>query len=154
MNQDKTSGLRSEESIPNVSPSFNQTYQTLRRDWGEESILVCASKKYTLKLLKIRAGCGGGLQFHRKKDEAGYIVSGRLIISYTENGVLQERMLVSGEHFHFPPGCIHREYAIEDTIVLEASTPHMNDRVRVEEYFGLERFSSLPSTDEAEIQEL
>ena len=33
---------------------------------------------------------------------------------------------------------MHQEEALEDTIIIECSTPWLNDRVRVEEEFGLE----------------
>lgn len=154
MESAETARIASQELISNCSPIFNRVFQTLQRDWGEERILVCASKKYTMKLLSIRAHHGGGLQYHRMKDEAGYIVSGKIRISYTEDGMLHERILNPGDHFHFPPGCIHQEYALEDTLILEASTPHMNDRVRVESHFGLEEISSLPTTETEDIREL
>ena len=81
-----------------------------QRDWGEETLLVLASGKYSLKKLFIKGGSSGGLQYHRKKDEAGYIVSGRLLIRYQDDsGQLDEVTLEAGAFFHFPPGTIHQE---------------------------------------------
>lgn len=123
------------------------------RDWGEETLLVLASGKYTMKKLYIRAGKYGGLQYHRHKDEASFIVSGKMILRYeNEEGVLVDKEIGPGEWFHFPNGCIHQEIAITDVIRIEVSTPHFNDRVRVEELFGVENVSGLQTTEESDIE--
>ncbi len=124
------------------------------RDWGEETLLVLASGKYTMKKLCIKAGKYGGLQYHRKKDEASYIVSGQMIIRYENSkGDLVEKKVGPGDWFHFPNGCIHQEIAITDVIRIEVSTPHFNDRVRVEHMFGISEQMGLQTTEESEIEE-
>lgn len=123
------------------------------RDWGEETLLVLASGKYTMKRLTIKAGKYGGLQYHRYKDEASYVVSGRMIIRFeNKQGKLEEKEVGPGDWFHFPNGCIHQEIAITDVVRIEVSTPHFNDRVRAEELFGLPIENGLPTTDECEIE--
>ncbi len=124
------------------------------RDWGEEILLVISEGKFTMKKLKIKKGFSGGLQYHRKKDEAAYIISGRLLVTYeNEEGSLKKKELKEGSWLHFPNGSIHQETALTDVELVEVSTPHFNDRVRVEEKFGLDptRFNGLPSTEENEI---
>ena len=124
------------------------------RDWGEEILLVISEGKFTMKKLKIKQGFSGGLQYHRKKDEAAYIISGKLLVTY-ENGAgsLIKKELNEGSWLHFPNGSIHQETALTDVELIEVSTPHFNDRVRVEEEFGLDpkQFNGLPSTEENEI---
>ncbi len=123
------------------------------REWGEEILLVLSSGKYTMKELRIKAGKYGGLQYHRHKDEASYIVSGKMIVRYeNEKGVLVDKEVGPGDWFHFPNGCIHQEIAITDVIRIEVSTPHFNDRVRVEDVFGITDVSGLPTTNESEIE--
>lgn len=123
------------------------------RDWGEETLLVLASKKYSMKKLFIKAGQRGGLQYHRKKDEASFIISGIMILRYENaDGVLEEKKMGPGDWFHFPNGCIHQEIAVTDVLRIEVSTPHFNDRVRVESLYGMSDTSGLPSTDESEIE--
>jgi len=123
------------------------------RAWGEETLLVLARGKYTLKKLLIKAGNKGGLQFHRQKDEAGYLVSGKLLVTYeNEEGVLCQSVLSAGDHYHFETGVVHQEEALEDCIIIEASTPHFNDRVRVEELHGLSSEGGLPTTNENDIE--
>lgn len=124
------------------------------REWGEEILLVISQGKFTMKKLKIKKGFSGGLQFHRKKDEAAYLISGSLLVTYeNENGLLVEKKLERGSWFHFPNGSIHKETALTDVELIEVSTPHFNDRVRVEENFGIDASSSsgLPTTMEDDI---
>ena len=122
------------------------------RDWGEETLLVLSSGNYSMKKLVVKAGKKGGLQYHRKKDEASYIVSGYMLLRYEKDGVLLEKKVGPGDWFHFPAGCIHQEEALTDVVRIEVSTPHFNDRVRVEKDFGIEDDSGLPTTSEAEIE--
>lgn len=124
------------------------------REWGEETLLVLSKGKYTMKRLFIRAGMKGGLQYHRKKDEASYIVSGQMILRYeNDQGNIAEKEVGPGDWFHFPAGCIHQEIAITDVVRIEVSTPHFNDRVRVESDYGIEAFDGLPTTQESDIEE-
>lgn len=118
------------------------------RSWGKETLLAVSSKKIMLKKLEIKAGSKGGLQYHRKRVEAGYIVSGKLKVRIGYMGKIQEKILVSGDHFIFNTGLVHQEEALEDTTIIECSTPWLNDRVRVEEEFGLEidNENGLPSS--------
>ena len=135
---------------------FPEPKEMGEREWGREILLVHAEGKYTLKKLTINKGSRGGLQYHRLKDEAGYVASGRLLLRYeSTNGTITERILGPGEWFHLPPGSVHQEEALTDVEILEVSTPYFNDRVRVEEEFGLEECAGgLPTTSMEEIMKL
>jgi mannose-1-phosphate guanylyltransferase len=123
------------------------------REWGEEILLVLANGKYSMKRLYIKAGKYGGLQYHRQKDEASYIVSGKMVLRYeNEEGILVDKEVGPGDWFHFPNGCIHQEIAITDVVRIEVSTPHFNDRVRVENMFGISNNEGLQSTNESDIE--
>lgn len=122
------------------------------RLWGEEILLAASKGNFTLKKLFIKAGSKGGLQYHRMKEEAGYVISGQLLIRYDDGtGELSERIVGPGECFLFPKFFVHQEEAIEDTVIIEASTPYLNDRVRVEKNYGIEEAEGLPTTSESEI---
>jgi mannose-6-phosphate isomerase len=123
------------------------------RDWGSEELLIVSPGKYSLKRLILKAGSKGGLQYHREKDEAGYLVRGELIIRFMdENKRLRERVFYAGDSFRFPAMCIHQEEAITDCEIIEVSTPHFNDRVRVEQLFGLQEEGGLPTTNHSDIE--
>ena len=133
---------------------FTKPQDVGARNWGKEELLVLVSKKFMLKKLSINSGSKGGLQYHRKKNECGILISGKLLVRYDRgDGVLNEKTLLPGDCFHFPPGVIHQEEAIEDCVIIEASTPHFNDRVRVEEEYGIEAEEGLPSTEMSDILE-
>ena len=123
------------------------------RDWGQELMIHVCSGSFTFKLLRINAGMKGGLQYHRLKDECAYVVSGELLVRFDlcDGGGLVERVFGSGDAVRFPPGLVHQEEALTDVVLLEASTPYLNDRVRVEKEYGLEAIGGLPTTNENEI---
>ncbi len=109
-----------------------------KRTWGQEILLTLIPKVLSFKLLKMKKGKKGGLQYHHKKNECGTIISGKLIVRYDNgNGKLVKKILSKGDSFHFPPGAIHQEEALENCTIIEASTPHFNDRVRVENKYGM-----------------
>ena len=123
-----------------------------KRTWGKEILLSLIPKILSLKLLKLKKGKKGGLQYHHKKNECGYILSGRLIVRFDKGrGKLNKKVLKAGDAFHFPPGSVHQEEALTDCQIIEASTPHFNDRVRVEEEYGLCAEDGLPSTQKNKI---
>ena len=70
-----------------------------------------------------------------------------MLIKYqNQYGKLEQKILSKGKIFHFPPGVIHQEKALTDVEIIEASTPHFNDRVRVEKKFKIKKLSGLPTT--------
>ena len=92
----------------------------------------------------MKAGEALSLQFHREKDESWYVQSGRARLEVGETGdaVLKEEVITPGACFHFVPGTVHRVSALEDTTILEVSTPHLDDVVRLEDRYGREGTSA------------
>ena len=133
--------------------SFFKSKKMGKRNWGEEILLNLIPKKLTLKILKMKKGKMGGLQYHRKKNECGYILSGTLLIKYDNGkGKLVEKICKKGDSFHFPPFAVHQEKALTNCTIIEASTPYFNDRVRVEERYGLKFPGGLKSTKISDIK--
>ena len=125
------------------------------RDWGSEELLVLISKVLSLKLIKYKKGSKGGLQYHHKKNECGFITKGKLKVKFDlGNGILRHKILKKGDRFHFPPGLVHQEIALTDCEIIEASTPHFNDRVRVEKKYGQQIDGGLPSTTKKQVKYL
>jgi mannose-6-phosphate isomerase-like protein (cupin superfamily) len=123
------------------------------RDWGKETLVGHGPGLYTGKILEMRAGAKGGLQRHHLKNECGYIVQGTLIFRYDPgDGTLREKTLKAGDCVHIPPGAVHQEEAVTDCVIFEVSTPHFNDRVRMEKHYGLECEGGLPSTSLDEVE--
>ena len=137
-----------------ITPSRSLNRSMGPRDWGHETLIHLSPSNWSLKKIFINKGSKGGLQYHRKKDEAAYLVSGSLLVRYVDiSGDLKEEVFEEGSSFHFPPGCIHQEEALTDCLLLEVSTPHCNDRVRVDSNYGLP-IDGLPTTKEKDISEI
>ena len=119
---------------------------TLERDWGRE-IIVAETTQYMGKILEMRAGTKGGLQFHRVKDETFALISGEArVFSDDGTGHLYARHMLPGESYHIPPGAVHQVEALTDCVFFETSTPHHDDRVRCEAQYGLPEGGGLPTT--------
>ena len=126
---------------------FPKAFDMGERNWGTETLLALVPGKYSVKRIEIKAGEKGGLQFHHLKDEVGVIISGTMIVRFDSgNGSLTEKIVGPGGVIHFSPGLVHQTEAISDVVYIEASTPHFNDRMRVEEIYGVESEAGLPST--------
>jgi quercetin dioxygenase-like cupin family protein len=50
--------------------------------------------------------------------------------------MLNNEVVGPGAAFHFPPGTVHRVKAVEDTKIIEVSTPQLDDIVRLEDQYG------------------
>jgi mannose-6-phosphate isomerase len=115
----------------------------VEKPWGYE-LIWADTDIYVGKVLFVKAGHSLSLQFHRQKDESWLVQSGRAKLELGEVGesVLKEEIIVAGAAFHYPPGTVHRVTAIEDTTILEVSTPHLDDVVRLEDAYGREGTSA------------
>ena len=111
----------------------------VEKPWGWELIWATADE-YVGKLLFVRAGESLSLQFHRVKDESWYVESGRAELQLGEpgNAVLHTEVVGAGACFRFRPGTVHRVIALEDTLIVEVSTPQLDDVVRLEDAYGRE----------------
>jgi len=136
-----------------VSVIFPKKKNLGKRKWGKEILLALVPKILSFKLLKMKKGAKGGLQYHHKKNECVYIIAGKLKIRYVnKSNKLHQKILKKGDVFHFPPGLIHQEEAITNCQIIEASTPHFNDRVRVEKLFGIKDTTGLKSTKKSDVK--
>ena len=72
------------------------------------------------------------LQYHRKKIETIFIVSGKLKIYYgKKHNKLNYKTFKPQQTITINPNLIHRMQAVTDCIYLEASTPEITDVVRL-----------------------
>ena len=139
--------MEPKEYLKGEQPIFAEPEDLGARPWGKEELLILVEGKYMLKKLTIRKGSKGGLQYHRLKDECGILISGKMLVRHDDGtGEIAERVVMPGEAFHFPPGVVHQEEALEDCVIIEGSTPHFNDRVRMEDHFGIGPIEGMPTT--------
>jgi len=106
------------------------------KPWGHE-LIWAKTDRYVGKILHIKAGHALSLQYHERKDETVFLLSGRMRFQTGESEKeLRERVLEAGESFHITPRMRHRMVAETDRDVLEASTPELDDVVRLEDRYG------------------
>ena len=105
------------------------------KPWGYE-IIWAKADRYVGKILHIEPGHVLSLQYHNKKDESIYVLSGEIILRIQHGETLIERRARAGEAFHIPPKQIHQFEAVVVTDLLEASTPELDDVVRLKDRYG------------------
>jgi mannose-6-phosphate isomerase len=108
----------------------------VEKPWGHE-IWWAETPEYAGKVLIVQAGHALSLQLHREKDESSYLFSGRLrLTSGTAESRLEKQILEPGQSWRVEPGTIHSIEALEDSVIFEVSTPHLDDVVRLSDRYG------------------
>ncbi|HZU20590.1 MAG TPA: hypothetical protein VE982_05195 [Gaiellaceae bacterium] len=124
---------------PNLATLDRWAFDVRRVDkpWGHE-LIWAETDAYVGKVLFVKAGHSLSLQFHREKDESWLVQSGRAKLELGDAGetMLLEEVVGPGAAFRYTPGTVHRVTAIEDTTILEVSTPQLEDVVRLEDAYG------------------
>jgi mannose-6-phosphate isomerase len=105
--------------------------QVITKPWGYEEV-VEINDKYMVKKLTMWAGHRCSLQYHNLKKETIYVLSGVLkIVQGKSQDSLIEKLYYAGDTITIEPRLIHRMEGVEDSVYLEASTPEMDDVVRL-----------------------
>jgi mannose-6-phosphate isomerase len=122
---------------------FSFEPRRVEKPWGWELIWAVADA-YVGKILFVKAGESLSLQYHQQKDESWYVESGRARLELGDVGqeTLDEDVITAGACFRYRPGTVHRITALEDTTILEVSTPQLDDVVRLEDAYGREGTSN------------
>jgi mannose-6-phosphate isomerase-like protein (cupin superfamily) len=110
----------------------------VEKPWGRE-LIFAANARFGGKILEIRGGERLSLHLHRTRHEVFYVQRGRLTLWVGDNAHQLDRLnLESGDTVDLPPGTIHRMETADDTVLVEASSPELNDIVRLEDDYGRE----------------
>jgi mannose-6-phosphate isomerase len=115
---------------------FAVDVKRVEKPWGYE-LVYAWTDRYCGKIIFVSAGEELSLQFHREKDETIYVQSGRVEFEIGDPGKpVDTEVVAPGRAFRLEPGTVHRMRALEDTILLEVSTPEADDVVRLEDRYG------------------
>lgn len=110
--------------------------ERVEKPWGHE-LIWASTDRYVGKILHVKAGQALSLQYHTRKDETIHVLRGRLrFFVGASREALREVTLEEGQSFHVTPLTIHRMEAVTDVDILEASTPDLEDVVRLEDRYG------------------
>jgi mannose-6-phosphate isomerase-like protein (cupin superfamily) len=128
--------------VGSLAPWAHET-RRVEKPWGYE-LIWALTDAYCGKVLFVKAGESLSLQYHEEKDESWLIQQGRARIELGAVGddATNEEVVGAGAAFHYSPGTVHRITAVEDTTILEVSTPHLDDVVRLADSYGREGTSA------------
>jgi len=108
-----------------------QNPKIVDKPWGRE-IWYAHTDRYAGKVLEVTGGHLLSLQKHRVKHETLYLLTGRIRLT------LDDELFdwLPGTAVSIPPDTVHRMEALEDSVLLEVSTPELDDVVRLEDRYG------------------
>ena len=110
----------------------------VEKPWGHEEIFA-ETKDYVGKILFVRQGEALSLQYHEVKEETLRVLEGTLdLVTGADVEHLENHRIGPETVFHIPPGTLHRMVAVTDCLLLEVSTTHLDDVVRLEDRYGRE----------------
>jgi mannose-6-phosphate isomerase len=108
----------------------------IEKPWGHE-LIWAHTDRYVGKILHVRAGHALSLQYHERKDETIHLLRGRMRFWVGPSvEALAEMPFGEGQSLRITPGTVHRMEAVTDIDILEASTPELDDVVRLEDRYG------------------
>ena len=115
--------------------------KSVPKPWGHETIWA-HTDAYVGKILHINAGHSLSVQYHNVKDETVYLLSGKLIYRVWDGDTPRDVGLQVGDAFRITPKTVHQMEAVTDCDILEVSTPHLDDVVRLKDRYGREGTSA------------
>ena len=115
---------------------INDKVKRVDKPWGYE-LWWAFNDKYVGKILHVNKGESLSYQYHEVKDETIYLNNGEMLLEIEEvGGKREEAVMKQGSAIRITPYTKHRMTALTDCDVLEASTPQVEDIVRLEDKYG------------------
>jgi choline kinase/mannose-6-phosphate isomerase-like protein (cupin superfamily) len=108
--------------------------EIINKPWGKE-VWLELNDKYCYKRIYINAGHRTSYQYHEKKLETNYVISGKAEF-WIEGGDIKgikKIILKEGEYITIEPHTKHRVCAITDIVLQEVSTSEVDDVIRLED---------------------
>jgi mannose-6-phosphate isomerase len=108
----------------------------IEKPWGGE-LWFAHTDRYAGKLLQVKAGTRLSVQYHVKKDETSYLLSGLIVLSRGDSpDALMRTEVEPGGVWRNEPGEVHSVEALEDSVIVEVSTAEVDDVVRLSDDYG------------------
>lgn len=125
-----------------------EDFYTVVKPWGHEKWLAPRGHNYSLKEIFLKAGYKTSLQYHLEKEETNLLFKGKALLHFKNAGDV-ENSKVGAEHIssttlgandcvHITPNNIHRVESVKDVTLIEASTNHLDDVIRISDDSGRE----------------
>jgi mannose-6-phosphate isomerase len=108
----------------------------IEKPWGSEEVIEI-NEKYMVKKLTMKKNHRCSLQYHDFKKETIYVLSGdlKILIGEDKNN-LETKVYSAGDSITINPGIIHRMEGVTDSVYIEASTPEMEDVIRLNDDYN------------------
>ena len=125
--------------------SIKESAYYVDKPWGYEYWITGAHPKndIVLKYIHIKQGTKTSLQVHQKKYESNFLVKGKAIFRYSEEVFstkkeypILEKEINSSTVIDVAPLGIHQLESTSDIFLLEASTNHLDDVIRLKDDTG------------------
>ena len=117
-----------------------ESAKVVNKPWGKEvwinyregENIGDEKKLYVMKKLYIVKGTKTSFQYHQKKSETNFLVKGKVEAWFESMpGYIEKKILNAGSIWSIPPNTKHRIITLEDVTLLEASTPEVDDVIRI-----------------------
>ena len=109
--------------------------RTVQKPWGRE-VIFAENDLYAGKILHLEAGHCLSLQYHERKDETIFVLEGQMQLLMEIDGIMQELTLGPGQSRRILPGVRHRMRADHPCVIVEVSSPQLDDVIRLEDDYG------------------
>ena len=110
--------------------------QIKEKPWGRE-VWFAHTDRYAGKILEVKKGARLSLQYHEKKCETQYLLKGKVKILFgPDQDDLKEIILNPGDKLDIFPYTVHRVEGLEDSVILEVSSPELDDVVKLADDYG------------------
>ena len=119
-----------------------ESAKVVKKPWGKEiwinfkkgENIGDLEKKYIMKKLYIKKGTRTSFQFHEKKVETNFLISGEVEAWFeSQKGFIEKKILGPGAIWTIPSGVKHRIITLDDVILLESSSTEVDDVIRIDD---------------------
>jgi len=100
------------------------------KPWGYEKVII-HTDKYLTKELYLMKNESTSHHKHNQKDETMHVFSGEVLIKFDD----KEVNLKKNDTIRIEPETPHTILAVENTVLQEYSTPHLDDTVRIRDKY-------------------
>lgn len=104
-------------------PPVDKPIKVEEKYWGDMTTIF-DRLGVSVKRIHMKANTQSSMEFHVRKRESYYIEKGKLKLGLrVGRGTNKSIVLNQGDIYHIEPGLMHMRMAIDDTIIIELSTP-------------------------------
>ena len=91
-------------------------------------------KRYIMKKLYINKDTRTSFQYHEFKVETNFLIEGSVEAWFEDRkGHIDVKILKAGSVWSIPAGIKHRIITLEDIVLMESSSPEVDDVIRIED---------------------